>query len=343
MSDFRQYFSGQPETLKKEFHEVAKIWHPDTSKHPDAVAVFMKINAFYKNLEDEMKRGIWVCNRVLFIQDKLTNIINKYDFHSCDGFELGRFYIGNTHVVYVCESNELTENAIKNFGLFKFSSDRMKGEISRHLPTLDCVVTFKDSKKTVIVIKKTEDQLLLRDVMRFVTYNKHPLAEKGLINSVCIPWILSSLYNLACYMSWAKITHNDISPDTCFISTHHHSISILGGWWYSVPLDSEIKYVPKRTFHLMPHKVKINKKSLAWTDLECIRAIGRELLGATVDPKLKPLWDWLNLPSTGVALDDYEQWRKIVDQCYGIRKFIKIELDQKDLYSGALITSKKGS
>jgi hypothetical protein len=44
--------------------------------------------------------------------------------------------------------------------------------------------------------------------------------------------------------------------------------------------------------------------------------------------------NWLRLPSSGDAVKDYQIWsKKILDDSFGKRKFVKMELTSKDLYA----------
>jgi len=336
----KQWFSGYPERLKEEFRALAKQWHPDTNKSPDANNNFMEINTTHKELERLIENvGIWEGDGRVFLRNEDTQQIYNYEYYSCHSFEIGKFFVGSTHVVYVLSNESLFNNGLRNIKSFTFNSPRMETELRKYLPEIEQTINLKDGSKAM-VIKKTADQLLLADVLNFLKINPTVSFSDGhgFVRSDCVPWILNSLYNLACYLSFAKLTHNDISPLTCFISLQHHSIAILGGWWYAMPMNSPIKIVPKRTFTLIPNRVKVSKLADGWTDLECIRDIGRECLGNNIDTKIVPLLNWLKVPSDKLAILDYEDWQKIVEKCFGKRKFIKTEISEDEIR----LTTKKG-
>ena len=77
------------------------------------------------------------------------------------------------------------------------------------------------------------------------------------------------------------------------------------------------------------------------TDLELIRALGRELLGDISGARLMrekaappPMLDWLRLPAPQSAVDDYHTWqRQVLTASFGERRFMKLDLSADDLYS----------
>jgi hypothetical protein len=91
---------------------------------------------------------------------------------------------------------------------FKYENDDMKREIEKYLPAvLDNFETDKGDH--VVVLSKTPDVFLLKDVLDFY---------KGEIPPKHVAWITSSLCNLACYLRYTGLTHNGISEMTCFVS-----------------------------------------------------------------------------------------------------------------------------
>jgi len=49
--------SADQATMKKAYYQLAKKWHPDTNKDPDAQKRFSEISAAYDVLRDEKKRA----------------------------------------------------------------------------------------------------------------------------------------------------------------------------------------------------------------------------------------------------------------------------------------------
>lgn len=190
----------------------------------------------------------------------------------------------------------------------------MKKEMERFLPQSR---TFFDTKKGdyVYSLTKTPDQFRLSDLYKLGIGEKH------------IAWIMSGLYNIACYLQYANIYHSDISMDTVFISPEHHAVSLLGGWEFSGPLDSKLTLLPART-----HKNIIFEK-LASSALvnALIKRTGRELYGDKLDKK-SPVGMFLTTGSTSSPVDEYRKWMEVLEAQFGPRKFIKWSVNPNDVY-----------
>jgi len=239
-------------------------------------------------------------------------------------FELGEMYINENSVTFSVESShrDLFENAVKVINGIKFASKRMEEEMSKFLPKI--VKTFEIEDRLVMVLEKSPDLILLRDVSEYF---------KSKIDPKHVAWILSSLHNLVCYFGYSKFSHNDISMDTYFISPEFHNGSLLGGWWYSTELGKKMLAVPSRTYNLFPEDVKAKKGGDIKVDLDLIRAVGRELLGDPVGTKLsemkaapEPMISWLRLVTTGRPVDDYKIWKDVViPASFGGRFFTRMD------------------
>jgi hypothetical protein len=315
---------------KNKFRELALEFHPDKNTE-DTNTVFAHINDLYKRAMEQIQSGVWE-HPTQIIVSATDGKKYKINFLTKRSFELGQMYISDTMVAYFVEKKHsaLFDNAKNTIKSFRYASDRMKEEAKRYLPELGKTFETVDGR-LVMVIKKTPDLLCLRDVLaHFKAFEPRHGA-----------WIISTLHNFTCYLNYIGVSCNDISLDTYFISPEFHSGALLGGWWYATPVGKQLTSVPKRTYGLMPVDVKNNKTASIKTDLELIRAIGREILGDTTGLKLekmgipKPIVNWLRLPSSGDAVKDYQIWsKKILDDAFGKRKFVKMELTSKDLYKG---------
>jgi hypothetical protein len=255
-------------------------------------------------------------------------------YHRKLKFELGEMYISNASVTYAVdrEYEDLFNNAVEKISHFQYLDSKMEKEVSKYLPSISKV--FETPKKLCLSIKKTEDLLLLKDVLEYFG---------GKMGPRHVAWIMGTLHNLLCYVQYANLSHNGISSQTYFISPEFHSGALLGGWWYSkMILDgTPMTKVPKLTYNVMPSDLKISKRADIRTDLELIRVIGRELLGDITGSLLgndtnipKPLISWLCHPSSGSAFEDYEEWdKKVLGASFGPRKFVKLDVSSSKLYS----------
>lgn len=176
---------------------------------------------------------------------------------------------------------------------------------------------------------KTPDMLRLRDVLSFYG---------GALPDRHAAWILSRLYNLACYLDFSGLTHNAISLENWFISPQSHKGALLGGWWYTVPRGEPMLGVPESTYTVLPPQVRIDKRGSVRTDLECIRGVGRELLGDRTGSRLmtsnvpRAFIEWLRGAPADTAYQEYTRWERVLTKSYGRRRFVAMDLDSKTLY-----------
>lgn len=302
--------------IREKYLNLAKLYHPD--KGGD-LEVFQKINALYEKAKLKLSMG-------------------KYGQIYRD-FELGHFEIRDTTVDFYLGKAEVSASVVANSERFLYeegffhakyptASDRMDKEVSRYLPKI-VLRKFNGDEHTVSV-EKSPRAVLLRDVLDF--YRSRP--EES-VPAVHVAWILSSMYNLYCYFNYAKIVHCDISLDTYFILPEDHSCQLLGGWWYAKKLGERITQIPARTFSLLPFEVTVNKLATPKIDGELIKACGRELLGDVSGKKLKcptPMSDWLNLPSNGQPIKEYENWSTVLQKSFGARRFSEMNITAETLY-----------
>jgi hypothetical protein len=76
------------------------------------------------------------------------------------------------------------------------------------------------------------------------------------------------------------------------------------------------------------------------TDLELVRAIGRELLGDITGVRLardsaapRAMIDWLRLPASDDPIEEYRTWRtQVLHDSFGARRFVELPLTQSDIY-----------
>jgi len=136
------------------------------------------------------------------------------------------------------------------------------------------------------------------------------------------------------------MTHNAINFKNCFVSPENHSIALLGGWWYATKENTPILGLPNETASIAPRSVLEKGRADKRTDMALIRHVGRQLLGdktgvrLSKDPVIpKAMTDWLCLPGTGDAFEDYKIWmEKVLIDSFGKRRFHKFNVSPSDIY-----------
>lgn len=326
-----ELFAGDADKAKQQYRELAKEWHPDKNKgDAKASEVFAHVNVLYDAAVERLAKGLWEAEGLLKLKTKSGSALSITYLRKLS-FELGQMYVGDDHVTYLVDDahKQLFENAEHAVRKFKFASDRMQTEISRYLP--GGVGTFQLSDGRLgMRIPKTPDLLLLRDVL---THFNDVIEPKH------VAWIQNTIHNLSCYLSWAGLVHHHISPDTYFISPEYHSGALLGGWWFAVKKGEAVSQLPKRTLDYLPWNVRTQKKAHPHTDLELIRATGRECLGDITGIRLAkngtpaPMNTWLQSTGDVNAVDAYTQWGEVLKASFGPRKFVKLSLNAATLYA----------
>ena len=316
-----------PNEIKKKFRELSLKWHPDVALNSGSV--FQHINELYKQALEKVKVGNWKSKHYYQFKSKTGTIYILKNPQVVRTFELGEYVVNDENVVYLIDKQhrDLYSNAYHLFlNGFKFASASMEKEAARYLPKPKIMEELEDGRYC-IVIPKTKDLICLRDVLEYY---------KGEIPVKHTAWIVSSLQNIVCYLDYAEISHQDISLDNYFISPEYHSGALLGGWWYALKLNSTIKKLPARTYRLLPWKVKNNKKSKISTDLELVRAVGRECLGDVHGNKKlsapNPISEFLKSVSKDTAIGEYMAWRRALEDGFGKRTFEVMNLKTTDVY-----------
>lgn len=333
-------YSNSLREAKLEYRSLVRRWHPDFSKDPMAADVLAHIVFLYHRAREKILEGNWFEPiekieqeepglKKFRLHDKSIRTFENLTTHL---FELGTMYIGTSSVIFEVhdEFEDLYRRARRQIKSLPFKNQDMAAEMSKNLPQI--TDEFRTEDALAMVLHKTPDQLLMADVCKHLGGVVTPIEHLG--------WILNVLYNIACYLEWADITHNAIAPETMFISPLRHSGMLLGGWWYSTEVGAQLHAVPERSLQFIPPDILMNRRADTRSDLELIKSIGRELLGDPLGAQLQfdttlpnSLVQALLLPSYGSATDDYLSWKYDVLPCsFGPPKFMKLELESADLY-----------
>jgi hypothetical protein len=321
---------SEPVNVQAEYRELARQWHPDHNPSVDQ-SIMAKITVLYSEAQKKIKEDAWEVIGVTQIETK-DGKKYKIRYHVHRPFELGEMYICDTVLVYLIrkEFKDLADNSRNACRTFKYPNDNLKKEFQKLLPQL--LVDSETDSHYFMVFNKTPEIFSARDILNHF---------KGKIPVVHVAWMLSRLYNIACYMYYNETSNNDISLDSYFIDPKLHSGYLLGGWWYSVPLDKKMIALPERTLSHIPKSVLKKKEGSCVTDSCLIKAIGRELLGDVTGAKLmndptipKPLFNWLQSPGNDKPMEDYTTWmEKILIQSFGKRQFVELKVESQDIYT----------
>ena len=312
-------------TGKEKYHALLKEWYgPSTRGDKNAGEVVIRLQELFKRWENKKSHGT-LSEPFTYSLIQTNGKAYNVSFLKRSQFELGEEILGKSHVTYLInkKDKDLYNNAQKSMGIRKFPNDKFRAQMEHYLPNPKYAFETKD--KYVLAMTKGSDCLSLRDVCNY--YNNK-------LDYHHAAWIISGLLNLTCWLQYANISHGAISLDSVFISPPHHSIALLGGWWYTVPLGSKLIALPSKTANIIPSDILRSKIADPRIDLTLIRSLGREILGVERTPRKDVPLDfskWLFMPSSGKAVDDYANWEKAREK-FGPRKFVKLEINQDTIY-----------
>lgn len=316
------------DNIKNRYKELVKQWHPDINKKDNASDVFTKITYLYNRALDLFECGTWEkTNYVLLPKENGKKIALNFD--TMFDFELGTCYVSKTKVVYVLgsEKEKYYLNTLKMFKSLRYKDKKMESDLGKFFPDLYDSSKLSDGRYC-IVLSKTEDVVPLQNVFDYF---------HGKIEDRHVAWIISRLCNLSCFLKFNGVVHNGINLCNCFVSPQYHSILLLGGWWYANKENEKMLGTTKDIFSIMSVSSKGSKVSNCLTDLESIKLLGRQLLGEPNCRKLalnkevpKSFINFLVGGSGNNAYEEFSKWDKALNDSYGKREFIKMNI--KNLY-----------
>lgn len=319
--------------LKNIYRKLSALWHPD--KHitdkKDTGQIFVHIKLLYESALKKLGDG--TLGKGLTVSFKTKDdkqFIFKYQRER--DFELGKCYITNEYVAW-CFLPEYKKNAqegLERIKRLKFADDKMKKEFSKYVPKIDKIL--ETSEYFIIVMKKEKEFLNLKDVFEY-----HVKMEPK-----HMAWVLSTMYNIGCFLKYNGVMHGGITLENYFINPSNHEGYVLGGWWYSKNFGEKIEMLSEVAVDVAPVSLLNSKKAQEGLDLEMIKLAGRIMLGDSTGVYLnknkalpKRLISWLRDASMGNAFKDYEIWMKdILQESFGVRRFIKMEVTANDIYKG---------
>ena len=321
-SSCEDIFVNDKVKTKNIFKELAKKYHPDVSSISNADECFAKINDLYKEALDKIEKGIWYEKDVLLLES-VNGKKYKLKYLKKHSFELGFFYIGRQHLIYVLDrkNKKYLDNALNILRNLKYADAKMEKEFKRYFPQI--VDTFElKTGEYCLVLKKEVSDFLLSDL---VDYYKNQGKE---LDSKHCAWVVSRLSNICCFLKYNHLVHNGISLTNCFVSPKYHTIMLFGGWWYCVPEGNKLIGTQKSVYDVMPVKEKSEKISTYQTDLECVKQVGRQLNHNLP----KSFENWLNKAASKDAFKEFDSWNQALYDSFGERKFIVLEVSEKDIY-----------
>ena len=214
--------------------------------------------------------------------------------------------------------------------IISIADEKMKKEFSKYVPEVSQLL--ETTEYFIVVMKKDKGFLNLKDVFDYY----------GKMEPKHMSWVLSTMYNLGCFLKYNNIMQGGITLENYFINPENHEGYVLGGWWYSKTLGEKLEILSEVAVDVAPISLINSKKAEEGLDLEMIKLAGRIMLGDSTGVYLsknaklpKELVSWLRDASMGNSFKDYEIWiNSILKESFGVRRFIKMDLTANDVYQG---------
>ncbi len=312
------------------WRRISMRWHPD--RPGGVVDVFTHVKELYEQALIKIAADTWgKAGKITIEIVSPTETAYEVKYHTKHELDVGMMYVGDSLVTFVLDSDnvDLGQKAERQLKSFKFPDAHFKSGMKPYLPVCK-VHGITRAGQYMMVLEKQPREMLLRDMLTYFG---------GKIEPKHAAWIVSRMYNIACYFQITGLSHGDISPDTLFIDAEDHKARIVGGWWYSTQLNSKLKVMSGRTADIIPASIMKSKIATLQLDGELIRATGREILGDITGGKLlmdknipKPMVTWLLSPSSTDLVADFTSWQKALKDSYGARRFTVLALSPSDIY-----------
>lgn len=323
-------FSNDSRKIRTEYRNLVKKYHPDVCGRRDADDILQKLTELYNEGCRAISEDTWEKSNFIRIRKAGSGAV-EITFQDVKTFELGTVYVCSTHVVYLFDEGKKKygENMVKRTASLKYRDSEMEKVFRRCMPDITSTFDTADGRYCV-VLKKTKDVFPLSDVLAFLG---------GKMDPRHVAWCMSRLHNLSCFLKYNGTVMNGLTVDNCYVSPKYHSICLFGGWWYATGEKEKMTGTAKEVFDIMPATSKTSKTAEYTTDLESIKLIGRKLAGNANSRILKaentvpaPILDFITGGSGKDPVKEFQKWDRVLNDAYGVRKFIPLNITEKNLY-----------
>ncbi len=320
-------FPGDQDAIKQQFRTLAALWHPDHCSDPHASDVLAHLVALRDHL---LHRGLpRTHTEKTIITQTRTLRISPLSIRQTDQAEiiLGQSTFAQ---LFHADFQDLAAWEARAIGQFRYADLAMQVQMQPFLPQIEMDEPTQDGGR-LIVSKRSGEDILLCDM----------LEKTGPLPAVHAAWVGSGLLNIAAWLTWSRICHGAIAPDTILIDPTTHSVRLMAGWCFSTPFGRRPQILPSRTLDLLPALASAGEVVDASVDLHLIRQTLREVLGDPAGSRLssglvpQPLADWINLPPVGDGIADYIAWQRVLRAAWGQPRFIPLDLDSDHIYGRA--------
>jgi hypothetical protein len=316
-SHYSKFFTKDKAKNKHIYQTLSKQLHPDNNSDPRATSAFATLGVLYAAALDAIDNNCWTEPGYLEIKTKYKTLQIHYLYEGKHPF--GKYYVCRTKVIYIFDFSykKYYNNYIeKNKNLKYPGNGKLADSMRRITPKIHA--EYDTEQEHIIVLDKPADVYPLKAMIDNYW--------SGHIPGRHLTWMISRLMGIETLLQFNHLVLNGLDVDSLFISPKDHALYLFGGWWFAVPDGEHMLGTTPEILKLMPPKVKANKIAERATDMECIRAFGRQYDADCP----QPIKNFLQKGSSNEI--HWEEWDNAIHAAFGKRKFIKIEVTDKDIY-----------
>lgn len=317
-------FGGTPEVIRKAFHKLAALWHPDICADPRAGEVMRQLIRQRDHVTNgKSPRPAARPGRILRRKGGGETAISPLASRKVD---FGEILVGSKTLTTLWSSDlaDLALNEATTIAGFKFADTRMKTQMAASLPRYLKSLALAGGEHAVI-LERNPGEILLADL----------IASQGPVPLVHAAWICSGLMNIAAWLSWSGIGHGAIGPETILIDPGAHGVRLALGWGFATPFGKRPEALPGRTLSVLPRLALPGISIDARVDPELIRQTVRECLGlrgGATGSLPVPIANWLTFPPDASGFEDYAAWQKALVDGLGKRRFVEFPVTEAMVY-----------
>lgn len=286
--------------------------HQDTDYYN---RLYAQMNAFFSASKSDQDRKqqaehLWEKARTrTFTQVDGTPIEIKYMHHYID--QDTDIYVARRNVIFHFLRNgiEKTEAFRRSISLLDYPSADTRN-LQNFFPKISGGFALDDGSY-LCVIAKSEDE--------------YPLRLFGALPGRHVAWIISRLENLCCVLEFSALVHPKITLDSVYINPYTHQACLYGDWWSAGKPNTVVSNEQGRL------QLRDNLMGLRNTAAATLGYSDRANIMPNADVP-QALADFLKSTPSVTAYDDFALWDEMLIKAYGERKFIKMDVDDQDIY-----------
>lgn len=314
-------FTSESEAkIEVQYKQYCKTIHPDVNSDPRATEAFMRLGQLKELAVQALRTGLWEDDNAIYFQRVGTKNTLRIQYLYRHKTNVCEYFVTKHYVVYVFETNRKRyyDNFLKWAKGLEYKTDPMKEHFAPLLPFRH-IETFETNDKYIVSCAKDEDVYPLRAVIENFWNNSVPDRHWT--------WITSRMMELLNFLNYHDIVLNGIDVDSFFVSLDLHQLYLFGGWWFATKAGDPLIGTTSKIWVNMPPKAKANRIGDPLTDIESIKALGREF-GEACPQAIK---DYFNSGS-GQAFSEWKKWETAMNKAYGKRQFVEVHATAKEIY-----------